>query len=366
MKIFKNIIIITLASAFVVGCSEDGYIDPISYVDPGPDQAAPTVAIEYPSEGTQIRVREDVTSIEIRFEAEDDIEVQDITIALDGNEITSFNDFKDYRRVIDEYLYDNLTTGEHTLTVTATDISGKTTAESVTFEKVEPYQPVYDGEVFYMPFDGDYLELVSITNPEVVGEPGFAGEGVAGGNAYAGAEGAYLTLPTAILDLGTEFSAAFWLNVNAAPDRAGVLVIGPPDEANPEAMNNRTSGFRFFRENAAGNQRFKLNVGTGSAETWVDGGAAADVVPNTGEWVHMAFTISATEAKVYINGQLVAEGTLDGGVSWEGTDILSVMSGAPRFTGWGHLSDQSYMDELRIFNKALTQEQIQQIMNNES
>lgn len=365
MKIFKNIMTIALGLVFTLGC-EDGYIDPINQVDPGPDKANPTVAILFPAEGTQIRVAEDITSLEIRFTAEDDIEVQTVEISLDGTQIASFSDFIDYRKVIDEYLYDNLTNGEHVLTVTATDMEGKATTESVTFEKVEPYRPVYDGEIFYMPFDGEFLELVSITSPTVVGDPGFAGVSVEGLNAYAGAEGAYLTLPTDILNLGTELSAVFWLNINDTPDRAGILVVGPPDEANPDAMNNRNEGFRFFRElGADGKQRFKLNVGTGSGEVWVDANTDADVEPNTGEWMHMAFTISATEAKLYIGGQLIKEVAIDG-VSWEGTDILSIMSGAPRFTGWGHFSDQSYMDELRIFNKALTQEEIQQIINDES
>jgi hypothetical protein len=38
------------------------------------------------------------------------------------------------------------------------------------------------------------------------------------------------------------------------------------------------------------------------------------------------------------------------------------MSGAPRFTEWGHLSDLSYLDELYFFDVALTQEEIQTIM----
>ncbi|AHM61419.1 hypothetical protein D770_15825 [Flammeovirgaceae bacterium 311] len=365
MKIFRNIMLLALSIAILGSCDDDGYIDPITAVDPGPDEAAPTVNIISPSEGATIRVREDVTPIEISFEVEDDIEVQSIVIALDGSQIASFSDFMDYRRVIDQYVYEELTNGQHTLTVTATDVSGKTTTESVTFEKLEPYTAVYEGEVLYMPFDGSFLELVNVVSPTVVGTPGFAGEGVVGGNSYKGAEGAYLTIPTENLNLTDAFSAVFWMKVNGTPDRAGILVVGPPDPDRPNAMNNRTSGFRFFREAAAGMQRFKLNVGTGESDSWFDGGAAADVAPNTGEWVHMAFTISDTEAKVYINGEVVSEGTF-GGVSWADTDILSIMSGAPRFAEWGHLSDQSQMDELRIFNTVLTQEQIQQIIDDES
>jgi hypothetical protein len=63
--------------------------------------------------------------------------------------------------------------------------------------------------------------------------------------------------------VGNEFSASFWMKVNSTPDRAGVLVAGPP------GINTRTQGFRFFRENAGGKQRFKLNVGNGTSDILV-------------------------------------------------------------------------------------------------
>lgn len=217
-----------------------------------------------------------------------------------------------------------------------------------------------EGETLYMPFNGNYKDLVSNTAATVVGTPGFAGEGKAG-DSYAGAADSYLTFPAAGLQ-SDAFTASFWLNINAVPDRAGILVMGPPDPNLPATPNNRTSGFRFFREDVGGMQRFKLNVGDGTADTWIDGGTDADVDPTIDEWVHFAFTISPTEAVVYINGEVAKQGAFTG-ISWEGVDILSIMSGAPRFTEWGHLSDQSFMDELRLFNIALTQAEIQAIMN---
>ncbi len=356
MKILKYIFTAALMAAFITACDEG--IDPITYVAPGPDEAAPVVNITYPNEGTLIRVKEDVTPLDITFTVTDDIEIENISLNLDGSEIAAFNDFKDYRRALGAYEYEELGNGEHTLTLIATDLSGKETTQSVNFEKVEPYKPVYDGEIFYMPFNGDYMELVSTTLPTVVGSPGFAPGQVEG--AYKGAADAYLTFPTAGL-LNTEFSATFWYNVNAAPDRAGILVIGPPDPNNPSLMNNRTNGFRFFREGSATAQTFKLNVGNGTADSWFDGGAAATLDPATAGWAHMAFTISSTEVVVYINGTIVSQGALTG-VGWNETDILSIASGAPRFTEWGHLSDQSMIDELRLYSKALTQTEIQAIM----
>jgi len=360
MKILNYILVWVFALGFAVACN-DG-IDSITREESGTDELAPVVSVNYPGEGTLIRVTEDVTSINIQFEVTDDIEIKSISVLMDGSEITQFSEFKDYRRALEEYLYDQLTNGSHTLTITANDLSGKSTSESVSFEKAEPYHPQYDGEIFYMPFDGDYTELISITNATKVGTPGFANGKL--GKAYAGATDAYLTFPTDRL-IGTEFSAVFWYKLNASPDRAGILVIGPPDEVNPDAQNNRKSGFRFFREGSATNQTFKLNVGNGTADTWFDGGATASLNPATATgWVHMAFTISETECVVYINGQVVKQASFTG-VDWTGCDILSIASGAPRFTGWSHLSDNSLIDELRLFNKALTQKEIQAIIDAE-
>lgn len=361
-KPIKQIMLFICLMAAFAAC-EDGYIDEITAVDPGADATAPVVSISFPVDGTEIQVFESVTSVNIQFEVTDDIEIQTVSISLNGSEITSFSEFKDYRRFVSEYLYESLTDGDHTLVVAATDTDGKTTEASVDFSKVPPYIPKYDGEILYMPFDGDNIDLVSVTRPTVVGNPGFAGEGKIGGNAYAGATDSYLSFPTEGL-LGNEFSAAFWMKVNASPDRAGVLVIGPPDDANPDNQNLRTNGFRFFRENAGGMQRFKLNVGHGAGDSWFDGGAAADVDPNVDEWVHLAFTISGTSAAVYINGRVARQGDFPG-VDWTNCDVVSIMSGAPRFTGWNHRSDESFMDELRFFNKALTQTEIQNIIVDE-
>jgi hypothetical protein len=345
---------------FGVGCT-DSYIDEIIRVEPGPDANPPEVTINFPIEGTLIRVVEDVTPINISFEVEDDIEIESVEISLDGSQIASFNEFKDFRRFVKTYTYNNLSNGAHVLTVISKDTSGKTTSESVNFEKVEPYTPVYDGEIFYLPFDGDYTELVTITNPTVNGNPGFAG-GVKG-MAYSGANNANIAFPTTNLT-NPEFSAVFWYKVNGAPDRAGIMVMGPPDTNNPNNMNNRSGGFRLFRENAGGKQRVKLNVGNGSSDNWFDGGPAADIDPAAAEWAHVAFTISGSQCAVYINGQVASQGNFSG-VSWAGCNILSIASGTPRFTEWGHLSDTSLFDELRIFNKALSQAEIQTIIDAE-
>jgi hypothetical protein len=206
-----------------------------------------------------------------------------------------------------------------------------------------------------MPFDSDFSDLVGGASGTEVGSPNLSNVAKVGVGSYEGAANSYLTYPTTSLK-NNEFSAAFWMKLDASPDRAGILVMGPP------GINTRTNGFRLFRENAGGKQRFKLNVGNGTADSWFDGGTAADVDPAGNPWVHIAFTISDTECVVYINGNAASQGSFTG-VDWTGCDILSIMSGDPRFTEWGHMSDESYMDELRIFDKALTEAEVEAVMN---
>jgi len=355
MKTYFKIILLALTVLLINACTQN-YIDPISKVDPGPDQTAPQIKVNFPPEGYELQTNEAVASINIDFEVRDDIEIANISLKMDGTEIASYSEFKDYRIAFQEYTYDNVTTGTHILSVVATDVDGKSTTLNVNFVKSPPYVPLYPGEIFYMPFNNEYREMNSLSLATVAGSPGFA-NGIQGGTAYQGAVDAYLTFPTTILQGATEVSASFWMKINGTPDRAGILVVSPPGADN----NNRTKGFRFFRENASGKQRFKLNAGNGTADTWFDGGAAADVTPNTGEWTHFAFSISQTGAVVYINGQVVSQGAFSG-IDWSNCDKISIMSGDPYWTGWNHHSDASLLDELRIFNKALTADEIKTIM----
>ncbi|MBC8005072.1 MAG: LamG domain-containing protein [Verrucomicrobia bacterium] len=360
MKNLRYFVIPILAIFIASGCDDDN-IDPISKVEPGADETAPTVSIAFPLEGTQIRAEEAVTSVKINFEAKDDIELVSVAVKLDEAEIATFNDFKDYRQFTQEYLYTDLTAGNHVLSIIATDLAGKSTTKSVNFEKTSFYKAIYEGEVFYMPFEGDFKEQISNKEATVVGVPVFADGKI--GKSYSAVPDSYLTFPTDSLTKTKQISAVFWMKVNATPDRAGILTASPEDKAPLVAgtQNLRTSGFRIFREANAANQIFKLNVGIGNKkESWNDGGP---VNPALGEWVHFAFTVSETTSTVYINGVKAREAVLETPIDWTGIDLLTIMSGVPRFTEWKHFSDLSLMDELRFFNKALTLEEVTTLMN---
>ena len=130
-------------------------------------------------------------------------------------------------------------------------MEGNITTKTVNFSKEPPYTPRFQNEYIYMPFDGDYVDLMSLASAEQIGTPGFTEDAYLGGKAYLGAADSHVELP---FDgsVGEEFTAAFWYKFNAVPDRAGILVVGPEDTSSPNAQNDRTSGFRLFREISRG------------------------------------------------------------------------------------------------------------------
>lgn len=355
MKLFKNIFFIAAASMLAVSCEQG--IDPISAVDPGPDGSSPVVNIKLPVENYEIKTGELVSPIKIDFEVTDDIELGNISVKFDGTDIKTYTsaDYKDYRRLIDTLTYDNVTMGNHTISIVAADLAGKSTTKTITISKVPPYAPKYDGEVFYMPFEGDYMEMITFKAASIVGSPGFADDGLQNTKAYKGAADSYLTYPISSFK-GNEFTVGMWVKLNASPDRSGILTVGA-------TADNRNNGFRLFREGSASEQRIKLNVGTGSGESWNDG----DVVnPKTGDWVHIAFTVKETENTIYINGNPVRTSTMSAPINWDGCTDMVIGSGGPTFSYWDHKSDLSKYDDMRIFNRALTAEEIQSVINDDS
>jgi hypothetical protein len=347
MKNINKLVFGVFTMLLMFSCN-DG-IDPISQVDPGPDAGAPIITILRPADGLEIQVPEPITSTIIQLRVEDDIEIGNVSVSLDGNVIATFNSFIDYRIANEQFTYDNITTGDHVLTVTATDLVGNVSTASSNFTKAPPYTPVFAGEMFYMPFDGDFTELVSVVEADQTGNPGFSGNASAySGNAYVAGTGNYLSFPLDGLALGDNFSGAFWYKVNATPDRSGILTIGDDE-------TDRFQGLRLFREGNATQQRIKLNVGNGSGETWNDGGVI-DVT--AGAWVHVAFTISPTQTKIYLNGMETLTGNMSGPIDWTGCEELTIGAGGPTFSYWNHLSDSSIMDELRLFNTTLSQTEV--------
>ncbi len=353
MKIIKYLMIFSLVIIFAVACEKG--LDPINSVDPGPDEAAPELVINYPLDGKTVRSTDSIATIAIKLVAEDDIELKSVLVKLDGTTIKDVTSFLDYRRIDLTINYNQLLDGDHTLTATAIDMTDKSTNQAISFKKITapPYNPL-EGEVLYFPFDGTNLDLVAGSEPGVVGSPGFA-EGKVG-DAYAGATDSYLTYPTDGI-LGDEFSIAFWYQLNPEPQRGGIFNISRPYEEYNDST--RFKGFRMLRENAGDNQNIGINFGIGAAEVWMN---PFITIEPLGEWMHIAISISTTAATIFVDGEVVMENlALATPINWEGCTSMSIASGEPNFSYWDHFSDLSLFDEMHIFKRAITAEEVQSL-----
>ena len=353
----KNIIKLTLVTAafftLPTACT-DGYIDDITQVAAGEDTAAPVITINSPTAGTAtIPFTDTMTNQKFDYKVSDDIEIASVEILIDGVSAGTYTNFVDYRNHADIYSKD-LGLGAHTFTVSAKDLSGKTSTKTVNFTIDNKYTALY-GEKAYFPFFAGnvFTDLLSGTNPTVVGTPSTVAGGQTG-SAYQGATNSYLSLPLAGLYSENGMSFTFWYKVNSTPDRAGIITIN--DDAN-DSNDNRTKGFRLFREGGAASQTIKMNVGTGTGESWNDGGSVAV----NGNWVHVGVTLSKTESKIYFNGVLQRTSTFSTFDFSESTTMV-IGSGAPSFAYWDHKSDLSQIDELRVYDKALDEAAVKATM----
>lgn len=344
MKILKYFGIPLLLMVMMAACEKG--IDPINAVAPGTDETAPTLNITFPVQGKPVTSMDEVATVYFKMLAVDDIEIGSVKIELDGTTIGNLTSFKDYRRADISFKYETLVDGDHVLTVTVTDLTGKTISETMNFKKitVPPYTPMA-GEVFYMPFDDNFLNIISGTEVPVTDTPGFA-EGKKG-SAYAGATDTYITYPSNGI-IGTSFSVAFWYKINATPLRAGILAISPVGDS-------RIVGLRMFRENSGDNQNIGLNIGDGTAEVWMN----PFVVATPGQdWMHIAISIAPTDVIIYVNGAVVKEQVLESPIDWTGCSSITIGSGMPNFVYWEHFSDLSLYDEFKFFNKAISAEEV--------
>ncbi len=357
MKFLKNVSILALMAfiATTISCGDDDPKEPEIV-----DEVDPVVTITSPADGSEVSTLDATTSITIEYEVTDNEEITSVVVDFDGTQVAEITDFTDFRVYDGEQVVTDVGDGSHTITITATDVGNNTATATSTFTKTTtvPYTPL-DNEIHYLPFEGDYVDMVTEEEATTVGSPGFAGEGKIGDNAYQGAADAYLTIGST--DFQSTMTVMFWLKLDVTADRAGVMALSAEDTENPDAQNNRTKGFRILREASGDLQIFKANYGTGDADVWLDGGDFAKLDPTDGEWHHFALVIDETTAAFYIDGGLVADQAEQLAMDLTGCDALSIMSGAPRFVGWSHFSDGSAMDDLKIFSAALTEEKMEEI-----
>jgi hypothetical protein len=374
----KNIKLILLGFVFLAFACEDGYIDDITPVDPGPDVSEPVVDVVSPSPVVNIPFTEQEAVVNLEFLVVDDIEIESITVNLNGSQIASFSEFLDFRRFEETLTSDALGIGVHELEIVAVDVADKTTTEIYNFEITNIYSP-RPGEVFYMPFEGEsFLDLISETTATEAGQVTFR-DGIAFDAAhFDGSAESYL-----LFDPGTEIvntsdlSLSFWTNVEFVDEDNSGGIDGIIGLVNLSNVSNFWGNLDFFIENGSNptdGADMRIHITNDDSETWITN--VNDVQGIFGAWAHHVLTYddSSKEFKYYINGNLMTTAA----ASW--ADNLNFTNSGPMVMGTVHFQTDpsltsatgsqpwaSYLtgelDEVRIFSKALNQSEVTDLFN---
>ncbi|MEM6522724.1 MAG: LamG-like jellyroll fold domain-containing protein [Bacteroidota bacterium] len=361
-----------------VSCDE-GYIDDISAVDPGDDTAAPTITITSPPSGNLfIPFTETSSDINISLSVSDDIELSSVTATLDGNQVANVSEFVDFRNISISTIIENLSVGNYTLSVSASDLSGKSSEVDVSFTVTNEYIPA-EGEIFYMPFEEEsFTDIISDTEGEGFGNPEFV-DGVFGDALELDAANqGYVTFPaTPEITSLESFTLSFWTRVDFVDEDDNGGIDGVLGFVSLSNSNGFWGNINTYMENGSNpsdgaDMRVQVtNMGTGAFLTDV-----TDQLSIFNNWSHHVIVYDNASKSIiyYINGE--EKSTLV--VSWDDNfafiDAEKIIIGCLQFqtipsstTATGAQGWASYLtgeiDEIKIFDRVLSPSLITDLFN---
>ena len=158
----------------------------------------------------------------------------------------------------------------------------------------------------------------------------------------------YVALPPAIITQLTDFTIATWVRLNSTDTWTRVFDFG---------QNTGVYMFLTPRAGVTGTPpRFAITLGGAGGEQQVNGSAALP----TGQWIHLAVTLSGSTASLYVNGQVAgtnANMTLN---------PTSLGSAGNIWIGRSAYSDpylNATVDEFQVFDRALSQAEVASLLD---
>ncbi|WP_199120500.1 LamG-like jellyroll fold domain-containing protein [Pedobacter sp. ASV28] len=116
-------------------------------------------------------------------------------------------------------------------------------------------------------------------------------------------------------------------------------------------------GYGFDLQLKQGNT---IHANIGSANAWLSNTADVTYDYSAGRWMHIAYAVSATGYQIYVNGSLKQSGTFSGTPLLMDANHLLQLG----YSGTENTYFKGDMDEVRIYNKALSVEEINKEMMN--
>jgi len=305
-----------------------------------PDSQVPTVSITSPTGGIVSG------TINVTANASDNVGVAGVQFLLDGANLGAEDVASPYSVSWNTVAVSN---GNHTLTARARDAAGNTTTStgvSVTVSNVNLVASFGFNENAGT-IAGD--NSGSNNNGTLTNGPVWSASGKFGAAIQFDGTDDYINIPDAnSLDLTTGMTIEAWVNPTNVTGYRTVITKdnGTNNLAYTLSANNSTSG--------AANQRPNARIRSGSTTTTITG--TTKLVLNT--WAHLACTYDGTTLRYYQNGVQVATVAV--------TASMTVTTNPLRIGGSTALSAQYFaglIDEVRVYNRALSATEIQSDMN---
>jgi fibronectin type 3 domain-containing protein len=298
------------------------------------DSNPPTVTVTAPADGSTVSGTTSVTA-----NATDDIGVVGVQFKVDGNPLGAEDTAAPYSVSWDTT---TLLNGTHVVTAVARDAGDNTTTSTpvtVTTNNLSP------GLVAAYSFDaGQGTTLTDVSghgNTGTLTSATWTAAGKYGAALSFNGTNSWVTIPdSASLDLTSGMTLEAWINPAALGSTWRTVLF--------KEQSGKTT-YDLYANNGGGRPEAGVWIG---AERTVQGSA---LTANT--WSHLAATFDGASIKVYVNGALA------GSVAQTGS--MAASTGALRIGGNSIYPEwfSGLIDEVRVYNRALPQSEIQTDMN---
>jgi len=305
-----------------------------------PDTQSPAVNLTSPAHGSTVS-----GSVAVSANASDNVGVAGVQFKLDGNNLGAEDVTAPYNV---PWGTTQVSNGAHTITAVARDAAGNTTTAAgvtVTVSNSGGGGGLVAAYSFNEGSGSSVIDLSGNSNNGSIFQATWAGAGKFGSALNFDGSNDMVTVPDASsLDLTSGMTLEAWVRPTATSGWRTIMMKEIPGELAyamyARESSNRPSGW------------IRVNPTGGSSQSV---GATPGLPTNT--WTHVATTYNGSTMKLYVNGALRA--------SKSQTGPMYTSSGPLTFGGnavWGEYF-AGRLDEIRIYNRALDQTEIQTDMN---
>ncbi len=303
------------------------------------DTTPPTVSITAPANGSTVS-----GTVAVTANASDTVGVVGAQFLVDGANLGAEATSAPYSASWNSAAASN---GTHTISARARDAAGNAATATISVTSSNAASPA--GPVQSYSFDEGAGTLASDSSGN--GNTATLNNGVAWATGRYGSaislDGVNdnLTVPnSASTDIsGTALTLSMWINPQALNAGSDSVLIAKP--WNPTG----TAPYYQYGLELGGGTRSDFYIGTASGLVGAPGGAN---LPQN-QWSHLAVTFDGSQVRTYLNGTLVSNKALSASITARG-NAMSIGSDA-RPTQFA----KGLLDDLRIYNRVLTQAEIQ-------